>query len=280
MIPKHIIQQIREEANQDIVDIISTHVSLHKQGRDHKGICPFHDDSKPSMSVSESRGIYKCFVCGEGGDALDFLIKYTRREFLDVVRELAGRYHIDLQETRHSPEYKTENYVPREQLLPGIGDMKARIRQAGYVILFFRESDVATFTDSEKTPWLLVSHPLESKQVNFLKRLTQNVVFRVKTGKEWSQFFDSIRMCVQEGIAVFILTDDCAPETNKDPYSKELQIHLQDWLSYVISNFPATEEVRRQIVRTIASIEENLLRSIYKKEFFTQWDEKLTPKFE
>lgn len=280
MIPQHIIQQIRQEANTDIVDIISPYVPLKKQGRDFKGVCPFHADTKPSMSVSESRGMYKCFVCGEGGDALDFLIKHTHKEFLEVVRDLANRYHIDLEETRHKVEYKTENYIPTEELLPGIGDMKARIRQAGYVILFFREEDLASFTDSEKEPWLLVSHPLNSRQVNFLKRITKNAVFRVQGGKEWSELFDSIRGCIQEGIAVSILTDDCAPTTEKDPFSKELKIDLDDWLSYVINHFPATEEVRRQIVRTIASIEENLLRSIYKKEFFTQWDEKLTPRFD
>ena len=59
----------------DIVDVVSQFVVLKKSGANYWGLCPFHNDSKPSMSVSPSKGIYKCFACGEGGDALKFLVK-------------------------------------------------------------------------------------------------------------------------------------------------------------------------------------------------------------
>ena len=80
----------------DIVDVVSQHVVLKKTGANYWGICPFHNDSKPSMSVSPSKGIYKCFSCGAGGDALSFLIKIQNREFIDVVKELAEHYGIEL----------------------------------------------------------------------------------------------------------------------------------------------------------------------------------------
>ncbi len=73
----------------DIVDTVSQYVVLKKRGANYWGICPFHDDKHPSMSVSPSKGIYKCFSCGAGGDALNFLIKIQNREFKEVVLELA-----------------------------------------------------------------------------------------------------------------------------------------------------------------------------------------------
>ena len=65
----------------DIVEVVSQYVVLKKSGANYWGICPFHNDTKPSMSVSPSKGIYKCFSCGAGGDALNFLVKIQNREF-------------------------------------------------------------------------------------------------------------------------------------------------------------------------------------------------------
>ena len=80
----------------DIVDVVSQYVVLKKSGANYWGLCPFHNDKKPSMSVSPSRGIYKCFSCGAAGDALNFLIKIQNREFKDVIFELAEKYGIEL----------------------------------------------------------------------------------------------------------------------------------------------------------------------------------------
>ena len=80
----------------DIVDVISQHVALKKSGANYWGICPFHNDSKPSMSVSPSKGIFKCFSCGTGGDALYFLTKYQNREYKEVIFELAEKFGIEL----------------------------------------------------------------------------------------------------------------------------------------------------------------------------------------
>ena len=78
----------------DIVDVVSDYVTLKKSGANYWGKCPFHNDTKPSMSVSPTKGIYKCFSCGAGGDALHFLVKIQNREYRDVIRELAKEYNI------------------------------------------------------------------------------------------------------------------------------------------------------------------------------------------
>ena len=80
----------------DIVDVVSQFVALKKSGANYWGLCPFHNDKKPSMSVSPSKGIYKCFSCGAGGNALNFLIKIQNREFKDVVFELADKFGFEL----------------------------------------------------------------------------------------------------------------------------------------------------------------------------------------
>ena len=88
----------------DIVDVVSQFVALKKSGANYWGLCPFHNDKKPSMSVSPSKGIYKCFSCGAGGDALNFLVKIQNREYKDVIFELADKFGFELPK-----KYNTNN---------------------------------------------------------------------------------------------------------------------------------------------------------------------------
>ena len=80
----------------DIVEVVSQYVVLKKSGGNYWGICPFHNDTKPSMSVSPTKGIYKCFSCGTGGDALNFLVRIQNREYKEVILELAEKFGIEL----------------------------------------------------------------------------------------------------------------------------------------------------------------------------------------
>ena len=86
------IDQVKERA--DIVDVISEHVVLRKQGKDFVGLCPFHDDKSPSFSVSPSKQFYYCFSCGAGGNAIKFLMELGKHSFSDVVLDLARRYQV------------------------------------------------------------------------------------------------------------------------------------------------------------------------------------------
>jgi len=78
----------------DVVDLVSQHVALKKQGREFVGLCPFHEDHRPSMHVSPAKQIFKCFVCGAGGSAIQFLMQYEKLSFPEAVRALAERAHI------------------------------------------------------------------------------------------------------------------------------------------------------------------------------------------
>ncbi len=88
------IQEVKDKA--DIVDVISEHIVLKKKGKEFVGICPFHDDSKPSMTVSPSKQFYYCFSCGAGGNSIKFLMEFTRNNFTDVVLSLAKKNDINV----------------------------------------------------------------------------------------------------------------------------------------------------------------------------------------
>lgn len=80
----------------DIVEVVSEQVILKKNGNHYWGLCPFHKEKTPSFSVNPQMGIYKCFGCGEGGDALSFIMKTKNMEFMDVIKDLAQKYGIEM----------------------------------------------------------------------------------------------------------------------------------------------------------------------------------------
>jgi DNA primase len=91
-ISKEKIEELR--AKVDIVDLIGRHVDLRRAGKQFKGLCPFHAERTPSFYVDPARHAYKCFGCGEWGDAIDFVEKVEGKSFGEAVRTLAGRYGV------------------------------------------------------------------------------------------------------------------------------------------------------------------------------------------
>jgi DNA primase len=94
VIPEDVIEKIKYE--NDIVDVISEKVRMKKSGRNYTGLCPFHNEKSPSFSVSRDKQIYKCFGCGEAGNVITFVMKTRNLPFIDAVKILAERVHIDL----------------------------------------------------------------------------------------------------------------------------------------------------------------------------------------
>jgi len=86
------IEEVKQRI--DIVDVISEYVVLRKRGKDHVGLCPFHDEKTPSFSVSPGKQMYYCFGCNAGGNAIKFLMELGKRSFSDVVLDLARRYQV------------------------------------------------------------------------------------------------------------------------------------------------------------------------------------------
>lgn len=85
------IKAIRQQA--DIVDVMSRYITLEKKGKDYKAICPFHDDHDPSLSISTDKQIFKCFVCGTGGNVFTFVQKIENISFLEAVCKVAELIH-------------------------------------------------------------------------------------------------------------------------------------------------------------------------------------------
>ena len=93
----------------DIVQVVGEHVALQRKGREYVGLCPFHDDHKPSMYVVPHKQIYHCFSCGAGGNALDFLINYHKLDFREALQVLADRAGITLTPRRSAATRKGQN---------------------------------------------------------------------------------------------------------------------------------------------------------------------------
>jgi DNA primase len=92
----------------NIVDVVSEFVTLKKAGVNYKGLCPFHDDKTPSFMVSPTKQICKCFSCGEGGTAINFLMKHEQITYPEALRWLAKKYNIEIQEKELTDEEKQE----------------------------------------------------------------------------------------------------------------------------------------------------------------------------
>lgn len=94
MIPDQTIQEIKDTAAANIVHIVGDWVKLKRNGGSFVGRCPFHNERTPSFSVSKAKGIYKCFGCGQSGDAIKFVMDLDRLTFLEAVNWIAARYNI------------------------------------------------------------------------------------------------------------------------------------------------------------------------------------------
>lgn len=88
----------------DIIDVVSSYVELKPSGANHKGLCPFHHEKTPSFMVSPQRNSFHCFGCGEGGDAISFIMKIENLDYIGAIRFLADKLGIVLEETDYNKE--------------------------------------------------------------------------------------------------------------------------------------------------------------------------------
>lgn len=87
-----------------IEDLIGDYVQLKRRGANYIGCCPFHDEKTPSFTVSATKGIFKCFGCGEAGNSIGFIMKHEQLSFVEAVRLIAQRYNFELEETKATEE--------------------------------------------------------------------------------------------------------------------------------------------------------------------------------
>lgn len=107
MIDRETIERIKESAR--VEEVVGDFVSLHKKGGNYWGCCPFHNEKTPSFSVSPAKGFYKCFGCGESGNAIGFLMKHERYTYVEALQWLAKKYNIEIVEKELSEDQKRRN---------------------------------------------------------------------------------------------------------------------------------------------------------------------------
>ncbi len=114
MIDKVTIDRIVDSA--EITEVIQEFVTLKKRGVNYLGLCPFHNEKTPSFSVSPSKGIYKCFGCGRGGNVVNFLMEHEHLSYPEALKYLARKYHIEIIEKEFTPE-ELQQQSERESIL-------------------------------------------------------------------------------------------------------------------------------------------------------------------
>ena len=102
MIPRETVQQILDTAR--IEEVVSDFVALKRRGASFVACCPFHNEKTPSFYVTPSKGIFKCFGCGKSGTAVGFVMEHEHASYVEALRYLARKYHIEIQEEEESAE--------------------------------------------------------------------------------------------------------------------------------------------------------------------------------
>jgi DNA primase len=122
----------------EILPLVEDYVRLRKAGGTYKGLCPFHQEKTPSFTVSPARGTYKCFGCGEGGDAISFVEKMEQVDFVGAIESLGKRFGVELEYEESSPEADRERR--RKERLGQVLE-----RAASFYERVLRDSDQGSF---------------------------------------------------------------------------------------------------------------------------------------
>ena len=100
--PEELIEEVR--TSNDIISVIGSYIRLQKKGKNHMGLCPFHNEKTPSFSVSQQKQMYHCFGCGVGGNVYTFIMEYENYTFVEAVKHLAQNAGIELPQQEYSAE--------------------------------------------------------------------------------------------------------------------------------------------------------------------------------
>ena len=114
MIDHSTIERIFDAAQ--ITEVVQEFVSLKKRGVNYLGLCPFHNEKTPSFTVSPAKGIFKCFGCGKGGNAVNFIMEHEHLSYPEALRWLAKKYNIEIEEKEVTAE-EIQKQNERESIL-------------------------------------------------------------------------------------------------------------------------------------------------------------------
>lgn len=126
MIDQATVQRIFDAA--EITEVVSDFVTLRKRGVNYLGLCPFHNEKTPSFTVSPSKGIYKCFGCGKGGNAVNFIMEHEHQDYVGALKYLANKYKIEVAERELTPAQVQEK-----------NDRESMMIVNGYALKYFSQ---------------------------------------------------------------------------------------------------------------------------------------------
>lgn len=113
-IDRNTVDKIYDTAR--VEEVVGDYVSLKRRGTNMLGLCPFHDEKTPSFMVSPAKGIYKCFGCGKGGNAVNFVMEVEQISYYEALKQVAQKYHIHIEEKELSPEEKKQ-FTDRDSMM-------------------------------------------------------------------------------------------------------------------------------------------------------------------
>lgn len=183
------IKAIRQQA--DIVDVMSRYITLEKKGKDYKAICPFHDDHDPSLSISTDKQIFKCFVCGTGGNVFTFVQKIENISFLEAVCKVAELIHYPL-------HMDTSQFQPKvDQNQPLYDCVQSYIRFLTYELQSENGESVKRYLSQRKINEDIIKRfeigyaPESSRSVKYLKAKGFNEQILTDTGLIRTHYLDT-----------------------------------------------------------------------------------------
>jgi len=236
------ITQIRSLAAEDITGIVGNYMELKRSGNGAKGCCPFHQEKTPSFHVSGRKGIYKCFGCGVGGDAIDFLMRMEAKEFHEVIYLLADRFHLSIDSNRQK-----ETVHRRLPAIANIQQLRPEIRKEDRLTIVLNDAPLDQF---ETKAIARLTPPLLDEQALLVKKYTDQCSL-VLRGVEWPLVLKSVQAALSNELHVTIW--------NNGEYC--------DWLDALLRVYAAERE---DIISCLAAIADPLMRSVYTTEYANQ----------
>ena len=185
-IPKSFIDQVLDQT--DIVDVVGRRVQLNKKGSNYWGVCPFHDDHKPSMAVNQDKQFYYCFVCQASGNSINFLRDYENLDFTDAVETLASSLGLEI------PYEKTEIQDENDYSIldEAVKVFEAKLKESKNAINYLKSRNISGIT-AKKFQLGFSDDSWDSLYSSFEKRFEQKVMassglFLEKNKKNYDRF--------------------------------------------------------------------------------------------
>lgn len=194
----NIINEIRSKV--DIVDIISSYLPLTQKGKNFFGVCPFHDDTNPSMSVSRDKQIYRCFSCGASGNVFSFIMDYEHISFKEALVILSNKTGIELKGIH------IDKKVSKNDKLYEIYDLAHKYYQNN----------------------MSSSYAKHAKEYLNSRNITDEMIKEYKIGLSLDKIDNLTKLLIGKGYDLKTLNDIGISNTNKDVYMNRIMFPLYD----------------------------------------------------